>query len=774
MSASHASPGLPSTPPCGTLPHPGTFSPQANPLQGMPALYFQRTSAEERTRHRRKFAELQAHGDWWIEAIAAPQGWLFELVTTDWREPGLLDKLFEAILLCHQLPRGVAIRRVRVFTACTGQVVNLLELSDRYGMPLTEATAQALGKRLNGVRREERRVLETIRHLPVPTAIPLLRTAPRMICDPLEPHSLLEVRVARLSNRFTSVLLHFLARSELWLNIQLAEFTQGREGVYRFYVLDKHGAPLRDDRFLRYSLLRTMEAMNATLTRFNLYGARRSRTDRRERDGYTFYHSPPRPQELLETLARIRGLAEWSGAAKSLRGLLQQAWLTRADYDTLQAQAKLARRCAKMLSTWEHERPQALHLELCRAYFEAREQVERVVTPLLERLSESAAQQPLLDDTERLATLCHPLRTHGFALDRSYRLYRIASAPWPKEPGLAFEPFLLMARSGCTLHTELQQSLRDSLVHWDLAYQQRRVRWLGRSFLRVLDESVRQAHSAELLREMRRCGLLAHYLPGFARLQGLVHRSPTHTYTVDEHTFFVVEALEALGLLQRALPAGSAVRLREDYAQLRNEAGLKRFALKYAAELRMLRRVPYLREHPAVRGFFFVMDEARRNPLEELVELNLLEREADTCLNALDAIDVLRARLEPLIRCYVAHSAADKRVLSLAALLHDWCKPAVDHPQRGAEALYDWLATAGIALHTSAKALLRWLIAEHHTPYTLMRVSEAERKQHLQQQAVDSWNALVLLAFADRMAVRFELGGAEREAIQLSALLKEG
>ncbi|MEE8395117.1 MAG: hypothetical protein V3S29_03615, partial [bacterium] len=62
-----------------------------DPLQDMPALYFEGTDGREQARHGEKLAGLGVDGGMRIDPIRGEGGgWDVKIVTLDWDEPGLL------------------------------------------------------------------------------------------------------------------------------------------------------------------------------------------------------------------------------------------------------------------------------------------------------------------------------------------------------------------------------------------------------------------------------------------------------------------------------------------------------------------------------------------------------------------------------------------------------------------------------------------------------------------------------------------------------------
>ncbi|HEX7927184.1 MAG TPA: hypothetical protein VF678_06320, partial [bacterium] len=423
----------------------------------MPSLYFDRTSAEEQARHREKLQQLPKGGLLIDPVPREDGGWAIEIVTMDWVEPGLLDKIFEAILRCINIPDGIFVQDARIFTGNGGQVVNILDLQTRAGGPISRANCDLVLDQLRQVRRAERGVLETIQHFPFASLVPLLSEFPSLDNGRSDRYTYLELNVARISNRFTSVLLHFLARSELWLNIQVAEFKQEKEGRYAFWVVDKNGRKLRDSHFVRFSMVRTLEAMNRMLMQFNLYYIRRNWQQRIERNESTIYHSRPDPEDFLHDMSDLRQLAQLKGFDARLSHLVEKGLLDSSSYSLLKKAEAFVERNKKAIVSMVESAPTPHQIEICREYFELRRRTLRVLDPLFQQLQDIAPLRSSLSDEQRLHALCRPYSPGRYALDPTYRLY-ITGPVWLGEPSAAMDPLLLLARTDCHVREDTLDS----------------------------------------------------------------------------------------------------------------------------------------------------------------------------------------------------------------------------------------------------------------------------------------------------------------------------
>ncbi len=751
-------------------------------LGDMPDLYFQRTSAEEQERHSARLREVHAGGGPFFDPVQDAQGgWSIEIVMRDWEEPGLLDKIFEAILRCIHIPDGIQIRHARIFTGQRGQVVNLLDLQNRHGKPLSRERCDEVLQQLREMRKGERGALETIQHLPFTNLVPLVSDFPSLDNGRSEHYSYLELEVARLSNRFTSVLLHFLARSELWLNIQVAEFQQdpvrpGAQGRYAFFAVDKHGRKLKDSHFTRHSLVRAIEAMNRMLMQFNLTYIRREWLERVERNQRTIYHSRPNPQDFLHDLQSLRHLAQLKGFDTRLSHLVEAGLLNGKSYYLLKKVEAFVERYKEPIQAIVEQVPNSEQIELCREYFENRRQALQVMIPLFQRLLDAPSVRPSLSDTQRLHALCRPFDPSRFALDANDQLY-ITGPVWLGEPDLVLDPLLLMARTDCYLREETQDSIEAALESLTEYYIAQHRDEFGRKFLLLLDESVRQSNTATVLRNLRAVGLLQRFIPRFAHVQGLIHVVEDHTYTVDEHSFVLIEVLGGIKLLAEVFPDPEQLTMVADYQRIRDALGLKNYANKYAQELRMLSGVTEFRSNPTVRAFFQYMDEVRQNSVEYLVDVNLLEHGYTTCMLALNEIAKARRQLDRLIRLMMSLPFGEQRILALTGLFHDICKPAQDHPEQGAQVLPEILEATGMQLPERDVERIRWLVGNHLVVRPLMAHGADNAERAVREFVRNAGDAslvrmLVLFTYADRVAVHLDPNKNSHDALLMTEILR--
>jgi hypothetical protein len=747
----------------------------------MPELYYEMTTPAERARHEAKLARLASPRELLIEAEPdGAGGWLAEMVTTDWDEPGLLDRIFEAVIACLHIPGGITIHRIRVFTGRHGQVANILEFRDRRGGPFSRENCEQLLERLRQIRPGERAILETITGVKLKILIPTLTTFPSIDNTRSEHFTHLAFALPRMSARFTSILLHYLARSEFQVNVQVAEFRQAEQARYSLYVVDKRGRKFGDRHFTRISLVRALEEMNRMILRFNLHSVRRSWAQRIERNDRTIYRSRPDPQDFLDDMEAIRQLAALKGIESRPgltveRGLVDGGLLDARSLEFLTRFEAFCEEQAPALQGLVDAVPGERETALCREYFEQRRRSLRILEPLYARLMRLEPIRPELEDRLRLEALARPWERDGYALDPDMRLYRVGGAE-RSELDAVFQPFLLLARTGCALRGGTIEAIEAALERWSAVDWAAQRAETGARFQEILDEGMRQGNLAPVLRGMRQVGLLQRLVPGFARITGLIHVVSDHRYTVDEHSILLVEALAGMELLLEVLPERGTSPMRRDYEKLTNAVGLSLFARKYAIEERTLRAIPQARSHPAIAPFLQWLDEVRENSLEYLVEMKVLEYSRAICLTALRQIEEIRAELDTLLRHYAALTAEARRDLALAALLHDMDKPDQDHGRSFAPRVGECLEQMGLAVAPASARRIAWLVA-HHLDLSglLSRIGgegEGALAGFVREHGAERVRELILFACADRVAVNPDPNVASHNAMVLTGLLR--
>jgi hypothetical protein len=626
------------------------------------------------------------------------------------------------------------------------------------------------------IRPGERTVLETISSVKSSRLIPSLTEFPSLDNAASGQYTHLLFTLPRLSTRFTSILLHTLARSEFRVNVQVAEFQHRAQGQYSLFVLDKQGRQVSDTAFLRLSLVRALEGMNRLILRFNLNSIRQSWQLRMERNDGTVYRSRPDSRDYLDDLEAIRQLARLKGLGETLGALAEGGILGKGDLETLNRLEAFCRTHADRFQAIVDVGPTDADVDMCREYFEQRRRSLRILEPLYGQLTKVELIRRAEADRIRLEALARPVTEPGFALDEDFRLYR--AAPGGQQPAEALTPFLLTARTSCSPRDDLVSAVETALKDWTPAFVAQNRKELGACFLSLFDEGLRQGTVALVLRNMRQAGLLQRFLPGFGRITGMIHTVSDHRYTVDEHSILLVEAIAGMGLLRDVLPGSGTSQLRSDYEKLTTAVGLSRYARKYAVEERVLRAIPQIRSHPAIKPFFHLLDELQENSLDYVVELNLLEYSRATCFTALRQIDEIRRQMDTLLRLFAELSFEARRELALAALLHDMDKPDPEHGRTYGPKVAECLEAIGVRLAAPSVERIAWLVAHHLDLSGLLNQigndGESALIDYLRRIATpEEMRALILFTHADRVAVHQDPNVTSHNTLVLTELLRE-
>jgi len=157
--------------------------------------------------------------------------------------------------------------------------------------------------------------------------------------------------------------------------------------------------------------------------------------------------------------------------------------------------------------------------------------------------------------------------------------------------------------------------------------------------------------------------------------------------------------------------------------------------------------------------------------------MNFLEQGYAMCMDALTEIEKIRKNLDQLIRLYSRLPFSEKRILILAGLFHDLCKPDKNHGPMAADELGQTLATMGVELPNGEAERVAWLIRRHLDIRALMNRMGSEGERALLaflEEAPDPMllRALILFTYADRVAVYQDNNKNSHDALILASMLE--
>lgn len=158
----------------------------------------------------------------------------------------------------------------------------------------------------------------------------------------------------------------------------------------------------------------------------------------------------------------------------------------------------------------------------------------------LHQFSRSFLLRAFQGGRERGLGRARPVKSTGsFVIKRGKLQPRLRLSDFELHPHRLIEVFAIAQAEGVTPGDELKLAIRNSLSVVDRSF--RASPRAGKAFLGILRYRGRVAAT---LRAMHETGLLARFLPEFARITFLVQHDFYHKYTIDEHTLNAVEALD--------------------------------------------------------------------------------------------------------------------------------------------------------------------------------------------------------------------------------------
>jgi len=189
-----------------------------------------------------------------------------------------------------------------------------------------------------------------------------------------------------------------------------------------------------------------------------------------------------------------------------------------------------------------------------RLYFRHARSVERRVTQILEEVPAPFSSKLLGLKRERKAEVVQ----HGFRLERG-RVVLESGAEFghdpAEDPDVVLQVFSVMAGTGVTLGRDAEERLSQGLPLLSAHLEE------GPALWHHLQGILKGSHAGDALRTMHALGVLELLIPEFHGIDALVIRDAYHRYTVDEHTFVLIDTLHGLESAQSGAMAEWATRL---------------------------------------------------------------------------------------------------------------------------------------------------------------------------------------------------------------------
>ena len=187
-----------------------------------------------------------------------------------------------------------------------------------------------------------------------------------------------------------------------------------------------------------------------------------------------------------------------------------------------------------------------------RFYFRHARSVQRRLKQTMEEVS--APRKLLSSKRDRKAAGQH----EGFRLERGQVALQEAGESGydpAGDPEVVLQVFAAMARTGYRLGRKAEEQLSRSLPLLSANLEEGPVLWLH------LREILTGQYAGDTLRSMHALGILELLIPEFHGIDALVIRDAYHRYTVDEHTFVLIDTLHGLEAVQHGAMAEWETRL---------------------------------------------------------------------------------------------------------------------------------------------------------------------------------------------------------------------
>lgn len=171
-----------------------------------------------------------------------------------------------------------------------------------------------------------------------------------------------------------------------------------------------------------------------------------------------------------------------------------------------------------------------------RSYFRHARRIERALKRGIEDLPPLKRPKRFVLKRDRAGDV-----SGAYRVERGQVVLAPASAGDPAhDPDVVLAIFATMARTGCTLGREAEERLSKALGLLSANLEEGPALWSG------LQQILTGPYAGAALRAMHTLGILELLVPEFHGIDALVIRDAYHRYTVDEHTFVLIDTLHGL------------------------------------------------------------------------------------------------------------------------------------------------------------------------------------------------------------------------------------
>ena len=195
-----------------------------------------------------------------------------------------------------------------------------------------------------------------------------------------------------------------------------------------------------------------------------------------------------------------------------------------------------------------------------RVYFRHARSVERRAEQMMDEVPAGKAPAKLLGLKRERKT---EAPQHGFRVEKGrVRLDAVGEFGHEpaQDPDVVLQVFGAMAQTGCTLGRDAEERLEQALPLLSAHLEE------GPTLWHHLRGILTGFYAGDALRSMHALGVLELLIPEFHGIDALVIRDAYHRYTVDEHTFVLIDTLHGLEAMQKGAQNGAQTGSKGEWA----------------------------------------------------------------------------------------------------------------------------------------------------------------------------------------------------------------